>query len=329
MDGFDFDLQLFADGPVPIDGGDEEEIELPDDTGDEPEGGPPPDEGPEEEMPDELLTDAERAERAATRVREPEAPAAKTPDSAVLAELREIFAPIAATRQEAQPAAQPQRPLPPELQPFSISDEQAARLSEKALSEPGGIAKLIAAAINIGDRRAMARMASAPESQTALQTSAESLADRFVARKLRDPGTKFGKAIEPVFQSMIDDMDLTPLVSMSAADRSAWLEETWERAGFRAITRKAGAKASPSPGVARGAGARPGRPGVGRVVVKLTDSQKKVMRDGSPTLYSGAEGERLFQRHVWEIEHGVTSNPQVRAMTQASTQFGEAVGFGG
>ena len=326
---FEFDLQLFST-PGPIDAGDEEEeIVLPDLEGDEGDGAPPTPEDEEEEMPEDLLTEEELvARRAARGVDEPKEPRARDDDrSALVSELREIFGAIAPqqpTREAERAPAAYQPPPPP-------TPEKLQELTDKILSEPGGLAKALLWARKAGAQDALAQMATSSEGRSAMEASAETFTDRFVARKLRDPGTKFGKAIEPVFQEMLNGMDLTPLVSMTKADRDAWFEETWERAGFRAITRQAGAKKPPSPGVARGAGARPGGPGAGkgRVVMRMSEQQKRDMRAASPRLYSGAEGEKLFQRHVWEIEHGMTSNAQVRAMTRASVQFGEAVNFGG
>jgi hypothetical protein len=316
-------------------GGDEEE-ELDETTLDEqeiPEGGAP--EGGEsddeaEEMPDDLLTDEERAERTRERAgRAPVAPVRETEDrSAVVAELREIFQGL---RQE-QPAAQPReqdRRVPAELQPFVLSEEQAQRLTDKALTEPGGIAKLIAAAVNIGDKRAMARMANSSEGQSALQSSGRVFVNDYLEDRLDDPKEKYAKAIKPYFKEILAGYNVAELASMNQADRTAWFDEQWERATGRAYSRKAVTKAAPSPGVARGAGARPGAPGVGRVVIKMTDQQKKDLRAASPRLFSGEEGEKRFRRQVWEIEHSMTGNPTVRALTRESVRFGEAVGFGG
>jgi len=330
---FEFDLQLFSTmEPVGDEGGEEEEIDLPDEEigGDPPAGAPVEDETEEEEMPDDLLSEAELIERRAQRGAQ--APVARQEErsddrDALRAELREIFGGLRQEPTQQRTEREPRQA--PELQPFTIPADKMEELNQKILTEPGGIVKALQWAINFGDRRAMARIAGSTEGQNTLQASAEAFTDRFTARKLKDPSTKFGNKIEPVFQSMLDEMDLAPLASMPKADRDAWLEETWERAGFRAITRNAGTRPARSPGVARGAGGKPGGPGRGRVVVRMTEQQKKDLRAGSPQLFSGAEGEKRFLRQVWEIEHGVTSSPTVRAMTRDSMRFSDAVSFGG
>jgi hypothetical protein len=285
-------------------------------------------EGEAEEMPDDLLSPTELEERNRERAARKPAVQAREPEerSAVVAELRDIFQSI---RQE-QPASQPreqERRVPAELQPFTITEEQAQRLPDKALTEPGGIAKLIAAAVNIGDRRATARMAGSAEGQAAMESAGRVFISDFVEQKLESD--KFGKAIKPFFREIIGGYNSAELASMGKADRDSWFEEQWERATGRAYSRKAVTKPAPSPGVARGAGARPGAPGKMRVVVKMTDQQKRDLRASAPRTFSGEEGEKKFQRQVWEIEHGVTSNAGVRSMTRESVRFGEAVGFGG
>lgn len=318
----------------PVGGNEEEEI---DDTelddqgtpeGGEPAGGEP--EAEEEEMPDDLLSPTELAERQAERGgRKPIAPE-RDPDekSTVVAELRDIFASL---RQEQPPpqSREQERRLPAELQPFVLTEEQADRLSQKALSEPGGIAKLIAAAVNIGDRRATARMAGSSEGQSALQSAGRVFVNDFLEDKLDDPKQKYAKAIKPYFKEILGGYNVAELSSMTESDRGAWFEEQWERATGRAYSRKAVTKPSPSPGVARGAGGKPGAPGRGRVVLRMSESEKKDLRASAPRLFAGEEGEKLFRRQVWEIEHGMTSNRGVAAMTRDSVRFGEAVGFGG
>jgi hypothetical protein len=320
------------DSLTPVGGAEEEELddqELDDqeiETGISPQDAAAP-EGDEEEMPDDLLSPTELAEKkAAESGRKPVVPEREPEDrSAVVAELREIFQGLR------QPAAPPEergaQRVAPEFQPFVLSEEQAARLSEKALSEPGGIAKLIAAAVNIGDKRATARMAGSAEGQAAMESAGRVFVSDFLEQKSETD--KYAKAIKPYFREILSTYNIAELAGMTKADRDLWFEETYERATGRAYSKRAVAKPSPSPGVARGAGSRPGAPARGRVVIRMTGQQKKDLRASAPRLFSGEEGEKLFRRQVWEIEHGMTDNANVRAMTRQSLQFGEAVGFGG
>lgn len=281
----------------------------------------------EEEMPDDLLSPSELVQRSAERAaREPVVTKEPEDRSAVVAELREIFQGL---RQEQPPRQEErgQQRVAPEFQPFVLSEEQAQRLTDKALTEPGGIAKLIAAAVNIGDRRATARMAGSKEGQSAMESAGRVFINDFMEEKA--DSDKYAKAIKPYFREILSGYNMAELASMSKSDRDAWLEETYERATGRAYSRKAVTKAAPSPGVARGAGARPGAPNRGRVVIKMSDQQKRDLRASAPRTFSGEEGEKRFQRQVWEIEHGVTSNPTVRGMTRDSVRFSDAVGFGG
>jgi hypothetical protein len=315
------------DSIEPVVGDEEEELddqEL-DDEQEIPEAVEP--EGEQEEMPEDLLSPTELAERNEQRASRKPIAAEREPEdrSAVVAELRDLFQEI---RQQPVAREEERRPAP-EFQPFTLSEEQAKRISTKALEEEGGIAKLIAASVNIGEKRALARMAASPEGQAAMESSGRLFANDFISDKLDDPKTKFSKAVKPQFQAILKGYNMSELASMSKADRDAWFEETWERATGRALLNKSVTKTAPSPGVARGAGARPGAPARGRVVIRMTDAQKKDLRASAPRLFSGEEGEKRFRRQVWEIEHGMTDNPNVRAMTRQSVQFGEAVGFGG
>lgn len=330
----EFDLQLFSMEPI--------DTEIPDDDlEDAPDQGDPGDEtdhvdveGEEEDMPDDLLSPSELSER--NRLRDLDAPVRETAQrdrdtdekASLVSELRDIFGSLR-QQQAPPPERERQQQTPPELQPFVLTEEQAKRITDKALSEEGGIAKLIAASVNIGEKRALARMANSNEGRAAMEASGESFADRFIARKLRDPETKFGKATEPQFQAIIDSVDLSQLASMARADRDSWFEEQWERATGRALYQKATTKAPPSAGVGRGAGTRAGAPNRGRLVVRLTDQQKKDLRASAPRMFAGEEGEKRFQRQVWEIEHGKTSDGGIRRMTADSMRFSDAAAMGG
>jgi hypothetical protein len=289
-------------------------------------------EGEEEEMPDDLLSPSELEERNRERAAAAPAAAAREPEdrSALVSELREIFGGL---RQPAAPAREePAAPARQELPALTIAPEKAREIQEKILSDPSGagLVNALLWAAGQGEQRAVARLAQSNEGQAALESSGESFADRFVARKLRDPDTKFGKAIEPVFQSMLEEFNLADLARMPRGERENWLDATWERATGRALLQKATTKRPPSPGVARGAGSRAGAPvGRGRVVLRMTEAQKRDLRASAPNLFKGEEGEKLFLRQVWEIEHGVTSSAAVRGMTRESLRFADAVGFGG
>jgi len=329
----EFDLQLFST-PGPIDETPGDEDELPDDLADEAvEPAVVGAEEEEEEMPDDLLTETELLERRAARgTQEPLEPAARQRErdddrSALVSELRDIFGTLAQPQPAHREAEQPRQYQPPP----PPSPEKLQELTDKILSEPGGLAKALLWSRKMGAQDALAQMAGSSEGRAAMEASADTFVQNFISRTVNDPNTKFAKATRPVFESMLEEMDLTPLVSMTREDRNSWLRETWERAGFRAITRSAGTKKPPSPGVARGAGARPGGPGAGRgrVVLRMSDQQKRDMRAASPQLFAGPEGEKRFLRQVWEIEHGVTSSAQVRSMTRDSMRFSDAVNFGG
>lgn len=315
----------------PVLGDEEEEEEVLDTSalGEEEtlEGQAPPVEAPaeEEEMPDDLLTPAELAERTRERAERQPAPRESEPvdRSALTAELREIFSGL---RQPAQPERAAPPAARPELQPFTLSEEKAAELTEKILSQQGGLAKALAWAVNEGDKRATARMAGSNEGQAAMQAAGASFADRFVARKLREPETRFGKAVEPIFQQMLEGFNLSDLASMAPDDRNEWLDGIWERATGRTLIQKATTKRPPSPGVARGAGSKPSGANRGRVVIRLSESEKKQVYATLPTT---EEGRKRGARQIWEIEHGVTSDATVRRAVGDSMRFSDAVGFGG
>lgn len=286
-------------------------------------------EGEPEEMPDDLLSPEELATRTAERAGRKPAATAREPEGG--GNLREELLGIFADLRQQQPPPQrgDERPKPAELQPFVLSEADAKRLSDKALTEEGGIAKLVAASVNIGERRALQRMAQSPEGQASMESSGRLFAQDYLADKLDDPSTKFGKATKPQFQAILKTYNMAELSSMSKADRDAWFDEVWERATGRALMNKAVTKTAPSPGVARGGGGKPGVPGRGRVVFKMSAQELKDLRASAPRLFSGEEGEKRFRRQVWEIEHGVTSSGAVRSMTRDSLQFSQAVGSGG
>ena len=286
-------------------------------------------EAEDEEMPEHLLTEAELEERNREKASKP-APVAKPADdegarAAVRDELAQIFGTL---RQQSAPAGgAPAGPVSPQqAKAVRLTDEQAAKLSEQILSSPGGIARALEAAVELGERRGAARIAGDPAAVGMLQTTGETIADRFAARMLRDPAQKFSKQIAPKFDEALRGYDLSELARMPAAERDAWLESLWKNVGYDALISKAVARPAPSPGVSRGAGARGGAPGRTRVVIQLSESDKQSIYK---TLPNSPEGRKKAERQIWEIEHGVTSNPAVARAVEDSRRFGEAVGFGG
>lgn len=287
-----------------------------------------PEEIEEEEMPDDLLSPAELEERKREREARPKTPAEPREEderqrTAIREEFRGIFTGLggAATQDGGQAApAKPQRPVR-----VKLTDEQAQALSDKILSAPGGIARALEAAVELGRRGALEDVAA--ESGGLLQTTGETVAEKFATRKMRDPSEKFANQIEKEYNTILEGYDLSELARMDVSARNRWLDSIWDQAGGRVLRAKATVKPASSPGVGRGAGARSGPPNrTSRVVTRLSESDKQQLYN---TLPKTEEGRRRGARQIWEIEHGVTSDAKIARAVGDASRFSEAVGFGG
>jgi hypothetical protein len=302
-------VELTADEP-------DESVEPEQDVVAEPEAAPEP-EVPDD-IPEDLLTDEQRAARATRKQREDDEKqrSRQADNDQFVSALREVFSGM--RPQQQAPQAAPQA-APPQQGPPPITKERAAEITRKILEEEDGLYRALDWAANVGAQRAVASIRS--QAGGVMAASADSIVDRFASRKLAGGG--MAKAIEPFFQKLVDEHDLSQIAALSREERDSQLENLWRMAAGDMVQEKGRLTGPKSPGIARGTSAGGVRARATRQ--RMSEAEKKQVYAVFPNT---KEGRERAQRQIAKIEWGVEDNPEIARQTAESLRFSDMSRFG-
>jgi hypothetical protein len=117
---------------------------------------------------------------------------------------------------------------------------------------------------------------------------------------------------------------VSSLAGMSHEDRKRTLGDYWDIAAGRLLREKGKVRRNVSPGVARGAGGS-GTATRRRVKYTMSEKEKKQLYDsarGTDGTISDTAKARVA-RQIAEIEHGVTSDPEIARVVGENSRFAE------